>query len=191
MSCLFFMFFFTLPNCFFCFLLSFWPFFLFLFSQRTSGFSTPVFTSEEVYMKVFTLQDKVLFPFPFLWNVNTYIAYNLYLYVFNTLQLTFNWYLCRFQALIEFPSQSLKLRSLQRMRLRAVGTMWLIPTRPLRRTSTRVTNHPRIQMAHQMKKLTQSPKLTHQMKKLTKSPRLTMNCEQWKLHLGCNVTFPS
>ena len=95
-SCLFFMFFFTLPNCFFCFLLSFWPFFLFFFSQRISGFSTPVFTSEEVYMKVFTLQDKVLFPFPFLWKVNTYIAYNLYLYVFNTLQLTFNWYLCRF-----------------------------------------------------------------------------------------------
>jgi len=27
--------------------------------KRTSGFSTPVFTSEEVYMKVFTLQDKV------------------------------------------------------------------------------------------------------------------------------------
>ena len=190
MSCLFFMFFFTLPNCFFCFL-SFWPFFLFFFSQRTSGFSTPVFTSEEVYMKVFTLQDKVLFPFPFLWKVNTYIAYNLYLYVFNTLQLTFNWYLCRFQALIEFPSQSLKLRSLQRMRLRAVGTMWLILTRLLRRTSTKVTNHPRIQMAHQMKKLTQSPRLTHQMKKLTQSPRLTMSCEQWKLHLGCNVTFPS
>ena len=177
MSCLFFMFFFTLPNCFFCFL-SFWPFFLFFFSQRTSGFSTPVFTSEEVYMKVFTLQDKVLFPFPFLWKENTYIAYNFYLYVFNTLQLTFNWYLCRFQALIEFPSQSLKLRSLQRMRLRAVGTMWLILTRLLRRTSTKVTNHPRIQMAHQMKKLTQSP-------------RLTMSCEQWKLHLGCNVTFPS
>ena len=190
MSCLFFMFFFTLPNFFFCFL-SFWPFFLFFFSQRTSGFSTPVFTSEEVYMKVFTLQDKVLFPFPFLWKENTYIAYNFYLYVFNTFQLTFNWYLCRFQALIEFPSQSLKLRSLQRMRLRAVGTMWLIPTRPLRRTSTRVTNHPRIQMAHQMKKLTQSPRLTHQMKKLTQSPRLTMNCEQWKLHLGCNATFPS
>jgi hypoxia up-regulated 1 len=27
--------------------------------KRTSGFSTPVFTSEEVYMKVFNLQDKV------------------------------------------------------------------------------------------------------------------------------------
>lgn len=30
--------------------------------SRTSGFSAPVFTSEEVYEKLFSLQDKVWMP---------------------------------------------------------------------------------------------------------------------------------
>jgi hypothetical protein len=45
----------------------------FSYLNRASGFSTPVFTSEEVYLKVFSLQEKVslqVFATPSLRNKN-------------------------------------------------------------------------------------------------------------------------
>lgn len=144
---------------------------------RTSAFSKPAFDSDDVYLKVFDLQSKVLssisddYEWIWYWHViqgpwkisTTLVEFSLFLY--------------RLPGSIKSPNPNLKSKSLQRMKLRARTTLTLpTPTQKivLLKAINLQTKTQKLKMLPKTIKLGTTPK-ARERKWLMSNPKVMMN----------------